>query len=35
VATEAEIVVAFLALAAGELDEEELAHWFRRHLVGA
>jgi death-on-curing protein len=31
-ASEAEIVVAFLALAAGELGEDELAEWFRRHL---
>ncbi len=28
-ATDAEVVVAFLALAAGELSEEELADWFR------
>jgi death-on-curing protein len=35
VASEAEIVVAFLALAAGELSEEEMAGWFRRHLVPA
>ncbi len=32
-ATDAELVVAFLALAAGELTEEELADWFRVHLV--
>ncbi len=32
-ATDAELVVAILALAAGELTEEELADWFRRHLV--
>jgi death on curing protein len=32
-ATEAELVVAFLALAAGELSEEELADWFRLHLA--
>lgn len=32
-ATDAELVVAFLALAAGELSEEELADWFRQHLV--
>lgn len=31
-ATDAEIVVAFLALAAGELAEDELADWFRTHL---
>ena len=31
-ATDAEIVVAFLALAAGELSEEEMADWFRTHL---
>lgn len=33
-ASDAELVVAFLALAAGELGEEELADWFREHLVG-
>lgn len=32
-ATDAELVVAFLALAAGELSEEELADWFRTRLV--
>jgi death on curing protein len=32
-ATDAELVVAFLALAAGELNEEEMADWFRGHLV--
>jgi death-on-curing protein len=31
-ATDAEIVVAFLALAAGELSEEELADWFRERV---
>lgn len=31
-ATDAELVVAFLALAAGELSEEETADWFRTHL---
>ena len=31
-ATDAELVVAFLALAAGELSENELADWFRGHL---
>jgi len=31
---DAEVVVAFLALAAGELSEEELASWFRDHLSG-
>jgi death-on-curing protein len=31
-ATDAELVVAFVALAAGELSEEELADWFRQHL---
>ncbi|WP_257547759.1 type II toxin-antitoxin system death-on-curing family toxin [Sphingopyxis sp. DBS4] len=31
-ATDAELVVTFLALAAGELAEEELADWFRDHL---
>ena len=32
--TDAELVVAFLALAAGELAEEELADWFRTRLTG-
>lgn len=31
-ATDAEVVVAFLALAAGELEEDELADWFRTRL---
>jgi death-on-curing protein len=31
-ATDAEVVVAFLALAAGELSEEELAQWFHDHI---
>ncbi len=31
-ATDAELVVAFLALAAGELTEEELADWFRTRI---
>jgi death on curing protein len=31
-ALDAEVVVAFLALAAGELSEEEMADWFRIHL---
>jgi death-on-curing protein len=30
-ATDAELVVAFIALAAGELSEDELADWFRVH----
>jgi death on curing protein len=33
-ASDAELVVAFLALAAGDLSEEELADWFRTRLVG-
>jgi death on curing protein len=33
-ATDAEMVVAFLALAAGELSEDELADWFRAHILG-
>jgi death-on-curing protein len=33
-ATDAELVVAFLALAAGELSEDELADWFRLHIKG-
>lgn len=32
-ATDAELVVAFLSLAAGELSEDELADWFRHHVV--
>jgi death on curing protein len=32
-ATDAELVVAFLALAAGELSEEELADWFRQRVA--
>jgi death-on-curing protein len=32
-ASDAELVVAFLALAAGELSEDELADWFRQHTV--
>jgi death-on-curing protein len=32
-ATDAELVVAFVALAAGELSEEELADWFRSRIV--
>ena len=32
-ASDAELVVAFVALAAGELSEEELTSWFREHLV--
>lgn len=32
-ASDAELVVAFFALAGGELSEEEMAHWFREHLA--
>ncbi|MFN3944998.1 MAG: type II toxin-antitoxin system death-on-curing family toxin [Allosphingosinicella sp.] len=32
-ANDAEVVVAFLALAAGELSEQDMAEWFRGHLV--
>jgi death-on-curing protein len=32
-ATDAEVVVEFLALAAGELTEDDMAQWFRRHIV--
>jgi death-on-curing protein len=32
-ATDAEMVVAFVALAAGELSEEEMADWFRMHII--
>jgi death-on-curing protein len=31
-ATDAELVVAFVALAAGELTEDELTAWFREYL---
>jgi death-on-curing protein len=31
-ASDAEVVVAFLALAAGELGEKEMADWFRERL---
>jgi death-on-curing protein len=31
-ATDAEVVVAFQTLAAGELSEAEMAGWFRQHL---
>jgi death-on-curing protein len=34
-ATDAELVVAFLELAAGSLAEDELADWFRQHLAPA
>lgn len=32
-ASDAELVVAFVALAAGDLTEDELADWFRQHLA--
>ncbi|WP_313395472.1 type II toxin-antitoxin system death-on-curing family toxin [Sphingobium yanoikuyae] len=32
-ATDAELVVAFMELAAGTVSEEELADWFRHHLA--
>lgn len=32
-ASDADMTVAFLALAAGELSEDELADWFRQRLV--
>lgn len=32
-ASDAEVVVAFVALAAGDLSEDELADWFRGHLT--
>lgn len=34
-ASDAELAVAFLALAAGELSEDALANWFREHLAEA
>ena len=33
-ASDAELVVAMVALAAGELNEAELADWFRVHMAG-
>jgi len=32
-ASDAELVITFLALAAGEMPEEELAQWFREHIA--
>ena len=32
-ASDAELVVAFIALAAGELSEDELTDWYRDHLA--
>jgi len=32
-ATDAELVITFVALAAGELSEDELTVWFRDHLA--
>lgn len=32
-ATDAEVVVAFVALAAGEFTEDELADWFRQRIA--
>jgi hypothetical protein len=32
-ATDAELVVAIVALAGGELSDEELAHWFRERVA--
>lgn len=34
-ASDADLVVTFLALAAGELAEDALAEWFRKHIVPA
>lgn len=34
-ANDAEVVVAILALAAGELNEQEMADWFRHHVTTA
>jgi death-on-curing protein len=34
-ATDAELTVAFLALAAGELTEDDMADWFRGHMPKA
>lgn len=33
--SDAEVAAAFIALAAGELSEEELADWFRQRVVAA
>ena len=33
-ASDAEVVVAFVALVAGDLSEDELADWFRTRLMG-
>jgi len=35
IASDAELVVAILALAAGDLDEDELSDWLRERLGGA
>jgi death-on-curing protein len=32
-ADDAEMIVAFIALAAGELSEDDLADWFRQRVV--
>ena len=34
-ASDAELVVAFVTLAAGDLSEEEMADWFRTRLSAA
>jgi death-on-curing protein len=34
-ATDAEIIVAFTALAAGDLEESELAEWFRERIAAS
>ncbi|MBA4767760.1 MAG: type II toxin-antitoxin system death-on-curing family toxin [Porphyrobacter sp.] len=34
-ADDADMIVAFIALAAGELSEDELADWFRQRVVAA
>ncbi len=33
--SDAEVAAAFIALAAGELSEDELADWFRQRVVAA
>ena len=33
-ASDADLVLTFLALAAGDLSEADLAQWFRDHIVG-
>jgi death-on-curing protein len=34
-ASDAEVVVLFMALAAGEIDEDDLANWFRERIAAS